>query len=376
MTGYFGWRLLWHEKGRNALAVGGIFIAVLMIFLQLGFYSCVPKGGMQVYNQLRFDLLMTSTSYVFQGQSYDFPRRRIYQALSLPEVTSAAPFYQSEASWLNMENRLRRDVFVMAFKPDDEVFKQDDIERQREVIKRPDTVLVDAATLAVYGPQVSGRPVEIGERAVTIGGRYSIGTGFLGLGVVLTSDLNFVRMFPDRSLATVSLGLIRLNPGANAGEVAARLRQILPADTKIFTNSELEAEEVKYWRTRTATGLIFGFGVAISIVVGIVILYQTMATQVIRHLAQYATLKAIGYTDGYLSGIVVSMAVTLAAIAFVPSLAAALIVYDKVTAIPRLPIGMTVTRLAAVLVLSLAMSALSALIAARILRRANPADLF
>jgi len=376
MTGYFGWRLLWHEKGRNALAVGGIFIAVLMIFLQLGFYSCVPKGGMQVYDQLRFDLLMTSTSYVFQGQSYDFPRRRLYQALSLPEVTSAAPFYHSEASWLNMENRLRRDVFVMAFKPDDDVFKQDDIERQREVIKRPDTVLVDAATLAVYGPQVSGRPVEIGERAVTIGGRYSIGTGFLGLGVVLTSDLNFVRMFPDRSLATVSLGLIRLNPGANAGEVAARLRQILPADTKIFTNSELEAEEVKYWRTRTATGLIFGFGVAISIVVGIVILYQTMATQVIRHLAQYATLKAIGYTDGYLSGIVVSMAVTLAAIAFAPSLAAALIVYDKVRAITRLPIEMTAARLAAVLVLSLAMSALSALIAARILRRANPADLF
>jgi len=376
MTGYFGWRLLWHEKGRNALAVGGIFIAVLMIFLQLGFYSCVPKGGMQVYDQLRFDLLMTSTSYVFQGQSYDFPRRRLYQALSLPEVISAAPFYQSEASWLNMESRLRRDVFVMAFNPDDDIFKQDDIGRQREVIKRPDTVLVDAATLAVYGPQASGRPVEIGERAVTIGGRYSIGTGFLGLGVVLTSDLNFVRMFPDRSLATVSLGLIRLNPGANAGEVAARLRQILPADTKIFTNSELEAEEVKYWRTRTATGLIFGFGVAISIVVGIVILYQTMATQVIRHLAQYATLKAIGYTDGYLSGIVVSMAVTLAAIAFVPSLAAALIVYDKVRAITRLPIEMTAARLAAVLVLSLAMSALSALIAARILRRANPADLF
>jgi putative ABC transport system permease protein len=376
MTGYFAWRLLWHEKARNALAVGGIFIAVLMIFLQLGFYSCVPKGGMQVYNQLRFDLLMTSTSYVFQGQSYDFPRRRLYQALSLPEVISAAPFYQSEASWLNTESRLRRDVFVMAFNPDDEVFKQDDIERQREVIKRADTVLVDAATLAVYGPQASGRLVEIGERAVTIGGRYSIGTGFLGLGVVLTSDLNFVRMFPDRSLATVNLGLIRLNPGANAGEVAARLREILPADTKIFTHSELEAEEVKYWRTRTATGLIFGFGVAISIVVGIVILYQTMATQVIRHLAQYATLKAIGYTDGYLSGIVVSMAVTLAAIAFVPSLAAALVVYDKVRAVTRLPIEMTGTRLAAVLVLSLAMSALSALIAARILRRANPADLF
>jgi putative ABC transport system permease protein len=368
--------MLWHEKGRNALAVGGIFIAVLMIFLQLGFYFCVPKGGMQVYDQLRFDLLLTSSAYVFQGQSYNFPRRRLYQALSLPEVASAAPFYQSEASWLNIEGRLRRDVFVMAFNPADEVFKLDDIERQRDVIRHPDTVLVDTATLAIYGPQASGRRVEMAERAVTIGGRYSLGTGFIGLGVVLTSDLNFVRIFPNRSLATVDLGLIKLKPGADPAGVAARLRELLPGDSKVFTRSELEAEEVKYWQTRTATGLIFGFGVVISIVVGIVILYQTMATQVIRHLPQYATLKAIGYTDGYLRGVVVAMAMTLASIAFLPSLAAALIVYDRVRIMARLPIEMTVSRIIAVLALSLAMSAASALIAVRILRRADPADLF
>jgi len=291
-------------------------------------------------------------------------------------VNSAAPLYQSEESWLNLEDGVRRDVFVLAFNPDDEVFKPDDIERQRDVIKHPDTVLVDVATLPIYGPQTSGRLVEIGGRAMTIGGRYSIGTGFLGLGVVLTSDVNFLRMFPYRSLASVNLGLIRLNPGAVPANVAARLREILPADTKAFTRSELEAEEVRYWRTRTATGLIFGFGVVISIVVGTVILYQTMATQVIRHLPQYATLKAIGYTDGYLRGVVVAMAMTLASIAFVPSLAAALIVYDRVRVITRLPIEMTATRVVAVLVVSLAMSAVSALIAVRILRRASPADLF
>jgi hypothetical protein len=75
-TGYIAWRILMHEKGRNALAVGGIFIAVLMIFLQLGFYFSVPKGGMRVYDRLRFDLLLTSSAYDFQGRSYDFPRCR------------------------------------------------------------------------------------------------------------------------------------------------------------------------------------------------------------------------------------------------------------------------------------------------------------
>ena len=51
--------MLIHEKGRNLLAVAGIYIAVLMIFLQLGFYSSVPKGALQVYNHLRFDLMNT-----------------------------------------------------------------------------------------------------------------------------------------------------------------------------------------------------------------------------------------------------------------------------------------------------------------------------
>src|SRR3954469_2571032 len=141
------WRILTHEKGGNMLATGGIFIAVLMIFLQLGFYFCVPRSGMLIYNHLRFDLLLTSSAYVAQVQSYSFPRRRLYQALLLPEIESGASFYQGETSWLNEAGRVRRDVFVMGFKLEDESFAVEDIERQLDVLQRPDTVLVDTLTL-------------------------------------------------------------------------------------------------------------------------------------------------------------------------------------------------------------------------------------
>ena len=235
MTGYIAWRILLHEKGRNALAVCGIFVAVLMIFLQLGFYFSVPKGGMRIYDRLRFDLLMTSSAYDFQGRSYDFPRARLYLAMSLPEVESARPFYQSAASWLNPEGRLRRDVFVMGFAPQDDLFNVDEIEHQADVMGRPNTVLVDRATLPMFGPQTPGRLVEIGERAFEIGGQYTLGTGFIGLGVVVTSDVNFKRMFPTHSLAAVNLGLIKLKPGSNPDQVALRLRELLPADTRVFT---------------------------------------------------------------------------------------------------------------------------------------------
>jgi putative ABC transport system permease protein len=373
VTSFIAWRILTHEIGRNLLAIGGIFIAVLMIFLQLGFYFCVPKGGMLIYDHLRFDLLIASSSYIYQGQSYDFPLRRLYQALALPEVESAAPFYQGDAQWLN--EGVRRDVFVMGFKLEDDSFTVRDIERQLEVLQRPDTVLVDTLTLPMYGPLRKGQAVEIGDRTIEIGGQYSLGTGFVGFAAVVASDLNFARIFPNRPLGAVNLGLVRLKQGSDRELVAARLRALLPADTQIFTRSEIEAQEVAYWNTRTATGLIFGFGVLVSIVGGGVILYQTLATQVTRLLPQYMTLKAIGHTDGYLRRIVLAQAMIITGIAFAPAVAAALVLYEQVRAMARLPIEMTGGRVVAVLVIAIAMSALSAIIALQRASRHDPADL-
>ncbi len=376
MSTLLAWRILLHEKGRNALAVAGIFIAILMIFLQLGFYASVPRAGMLVYNQLAFDIMLTSSDYVFQEQSYDFPRRRLYQALSIPDVASVSPMYQGEAQWLNTTDRLRRDVFVMGFRLDDDSVRVPDIRRQRSLLRRDDTVLVDNMTLPMYGPQIRGQVVEIADRAVEIAGTYLLGTGFLGLGAVVTSDLNFIRIFPRRSLDSVNLGLVTLKDGSDPGLAAARLRALLPPDTRVFTRAELDAYEETFWRKRTSTGLVFGFGVAVSVVVGMVILYQTLATQIIRHLPQYATFKAIGYTDGYLQRVVLSLALITAGLAFVPALATAVMAYDKLRTLARLPIEMTPARIVLVLVIALMMSGATALLAVSKVRRVDPADLF
>ena len=376
MSTLLAWRILLHEKGRNALAVAGIFIAILMIFLQLGFYASVPRAGMLVYNQLAFDIMLTSSDYVFQEQSYDFPRQRLDQALSIPDVANVSPMYQGEAQWLNTTDRLRRDVFVMGFRLEDDSVSVPDIRRQRSLLQRNDTVLVDSMTLPMYGPQVRGHVVEIADRAVEIAGTYLLGTGFLGLGAVVTSDLNFVRIFPRRSLDNVNLGLVTLKDGSDPGLAAARLRSLLPPDTRVFTRAELDAYEETFWRKRTSTGLVFGFGVVVSVVVGMVILYQTLATQIIRHLPQYATFKAIGYTDGFLQRVVLSLALITAGVAFVPALATAVMAYDKLRTLARLPIEMTPARVAVVLVIALTMSGATALLAVSKVRRVDPADLF
>jgi putative ABC transport system permease protein len=308
------WRILAHEKGRSGLAVGGILVAILLMFLQLGFYASVPRGGLLFYDAMRFDLLLTSSAYVYQAQSSNFPRRRLFQALALPEVARANALYHNSARWLNAELGLVRDVFVMGFKPTDVIFDLPEIERQIDTLRQPDTILVDAASRPEFGALDPGRRIEIEQRSVTIGGMYHLGTGFVGLGVAITSDLNFIRMFPNQSLSDVSLGLLTLKPGADSDRVAARLREILPADTQVFTRAELNDHEINHWVTRTSTGLIFGFGVIVAIVVGLIILNQTLSTQITGQLPQYATLKAMGYTNGYLGGIVVTLAIIMSTV--------------------------------------------------------------
>ena len=373
---FIAWRILMHERGRSALAVVGIYIAVLMIFLQLGFYYSVPKGGMTVYEAMRFDLMLTSSAYVFQGHSLSFPRRRIHQALALPEVASATPVYQNSSEWLSPEDGIKRDVFVIAFPVEDAALDVAGVQRQIDTIRHPDTIIVDTGTRPEFGPLTPGRIVEIGNRAVQIGGTYVLGPGFVGLGVAVTSDLNFIRMFPERSLAEPNLGLLRLRPGADPQVVATKLRAILPGDTRVFTRDELGEHEVAHWITRTSTGIVFGFGVIVSVVVGTVILYQTLATHVLRQLPQYATLKAIGYADRSLAQIVVALALMLAAAAYVPALVSAAALYGLIRSTTLLPIAMTQSRIAVVLAATLAMSALSALLSIWTVRRADPVDLF
>jgi putative ABC transport system permease protein len=370
------WRILTHEKGRSALAIGGILLAILLIFLQLGFYMSVPKGGLLFYEAMRFDLMMTSSAYVFEAQPGSFPRRRLYQALALPDVVRASPVYHGSGRWLDPDGGMARDVFVIGFDPRDAIFNVPEIERQADTLRQPDTILVDAASRPELGPLRSGRQVEIEQRKITIGGLYQLGTGFVGLGVAMTGDLNFERIFPRQTLGEVNLGLLTLRGEADPDEVAQHLRAVLPADTQVLTRAELFDYETSHWVTRTSTGLIFGFGVIVAVIVGLVILNQTLSTQITRQLPQYATLKAMGHTDRFLTGIVVTLAVIMSTIGFIPAAAMAIVIYGVVRRVTLLPIEMTSGRMLSVLAIAWAISVLSALFALRVMRRADPVDLF
>jgi putative ABC transport system permease protein len=198
----------------------------------------------------------------------------------------------------------------------------------------------------------------------------------MGLGVALANEPNFARLFAGRGLGQVNLGPIRLKPGADPNRAAVDLRKLLGAGAQIFTRRELAAHEASYWTTRTSVGLIFGSGLLISVVVGIMVVYQIVSTQVSRQLPQFATLKAIGYGDDALAATVAAMSLLIVVAAFAPALAAAVWVYQVIRQETLLPVTMTPGHAAAVLASALAMAAIAALLALGGLRRADPADVF
>ena len=370
------WRILVDQKGRTVLATGGIFIAILLIFVELGFFVAVPQGGMLIHDHLRFDLLVCSNKYVFQSQSGQFPRARLAAAMTVPEVAKASPLYLGGGKWQDPTGGLKLDIAVLGFDPKAGIFAVPDIERQVAALERPDTVLVDSATRSLFGSLQEGRVVDLAGRRMTIGGQYKLGTGFLGLGVAIASEANFFRMAPGRPPDTVNLGLVTLKPGVDPDKAALAVRGVLPADTQVFTRAELVAHEVAYWTIRTASGLIFGSGLVVSFVVGIMVLYQTLATQITRQLPQFATLKAIGYSARYLDAVVLFEAWLIMAVAFLPALGAALAIYALVRAQTLLPLALSASQLGAVFAITLVMATASAFLSLGGLRRADPAEIF
>jgi putative ABC transport system permease protein len=371
-----GWRILTYDKGRTALAVAGVFLAIVLVFVQLGFFIAVPRGGMLLYDRTQFDLLIASTGYEYQVQPGAFPFDALEKARKAPEVALAAPLYFGSAKWRSGEDGKAPDVFVIGLDPRAPIFTNEELNRRLPLLEEADTILVDSATRPMFGPLATGREVDIDGNKMKIGGEYVLGTGFMGLGVILVSTANFIRLFPYRQLDQVNLGLIRLKPGTDPGRAAATLRELLGGDIQIFTRPELEAHETAYWTTRTSVGLLFGSGLIVSFIVGVMVVYQILATQVSRQLPQFATLKAVGYGNRFLGGTVIIMALLIVMAGFIPALAAALGIYAVIRGETLLPVEMSGTRIAAVLAATLAMAAASALLSMSSLRRADPADLF
>jgi putative ABC transport system permease protein len=372
----FAWSLLAHRKRRTAVAVGGIAFAILFMFLQLGFSGALRATATAVSSRLDGDLVLVSSRFLHLTQSGSIPRSRLVAIRGIAEVEDVVPIYVRFARWKAPSTGRRCSMLALAFPPGGRLPLRLGAVSGAAALAEPGSVLADRESQEKCGVGPGLREVEVRERPVRVAGFFGLGVGFLGDGALLASDDTYAQLFAGSSLDEVHVGLVRLRPGASAEAAAASLRRSLPPDTQVLTRAELEAREVRYWVSDTSIGAIFTLGAAVGFCVGLMILYQVLSTDVRAQLPQYATLKAIGYSDRRIYTFVLQQSWLYAALGYAPGFLLSLLVYAATYDATRVPMAMTPARALGVLILSALMCTGSALLAVGRVRRADPAELY
>ncbi len=380
-----GWLQLRHNRGRLLAALAGVAFANILIFMQLGFLGALVTATKQPYGLIRADAMISGADGSTLTDGGDTPRRRLYQALAAPEVARAEPLYIGRLEWTQPSGDTA--IFIVfGAPPGGRMFAPELIEKAERAgrsIKLLDTVLIDEKTrgldASVVEKLASGHPfdMEVRGRSLRVGGVFTLGGGFESDGYLLVSDETFLKLFPQRVAGAPSHILLEAAEGVTTEALVAAVTARLNDDeTKTRSVTAAADRDADYQTTEKPVGIIFGFGVIIGVLVGVIIVYQVLSTDVADHLAEYATLKAVGYSQGFFLSIVFEQAVLLAVLGFVPGILFVFGFYALVAEATLLPIAMTVPRAVAVFFGILVMCMVSGALATRRLAQADPADLF
>jgi putative ABC transport system permease protein len=376
------WLQLIREKGRFSVALAGISFANILMLMQLGFRDALYDSNTRIHQLLNTDIVLLSPTSRNLNTLTEFPRRRLFQAASHPSVASADPLYIQPGLWNNPDTQEETAILVVGFNPFQEVFNLPTVNENLDLLRFPDTFMFDQATRGDYKKAIArlkqGKPVttELVDRKITLQGVYTIGASFGPDGSVMTSDQNFLRVFPQSDAGRVSVGRILLKPGSNPEQVVADLRAQLPNDVRVLTKQGFVDLEKTYWQRSTAIGFIFTLGVGMGFMVGIIIVYQILYSDVTDHLPEYATLKAMGYRNSYLLTVVFQEALLLAILGYFPGNLISIGLYSLTQSATNLPLHMTIDRAIQVLILTIVMCLTSGAIVMRKLQAADPADIF
>lgn len=388
---------LLHEKTRVVVSIVGCAFAVVLIFMQLGFLGATRTTATILYDELNFDVLVTSRDYLDFSRPGTVERSVLAQAAAADGVAEVLPISVDQGLWQNptkptddpVNGKRKWAIVMLGFDPAklDRVFRGDRSERifgpasEREklaaALSQTNSVLLDRRSNAYFGgtAMLPGTRTEYNGAQIELRGWFTIGTGFSYTGMVLANEetaygLNL------RAESRVSFGLATVKPGEDAEVVAARIREKFPKElpVKVYTRAAILKHEQDHWLTKTPVGKFFWFGVGLALTVGAIFVYQMMVADIKKRLPEYATLKAVGYRFKYLFAVVVWQSLFLALGGYVLGLAVSLVLYEFAKS--QLPVAMTGERLLGVLLLTTVMCVGSAVVAVRKVRTADPADLF
>lgn len=377
------WKQMINQPRRLIAAIAGITFAVVLVLVQLGFKDALMRSATAVHRHLDTDLVMFSRSLEYLGSDHPFASMRLYQCLADPDVAEVEPFYVHLGKFRNLDNGYSRSLLIMGVTPGTRSLQIPGVLKNTDKLKVTGNILYDRFGMNLYGPVVKKFEEDGPFRVVTmnrrtkLAGLFGLGTSFIAYGNVVTGIPTYLQLFPHNPKGLTNFGLIRLAAGAEAAAVKTRLNRQLDADDVIVvTKNEFIQKELDYWANTAAVGFVFEIGAVMGLIVGMVIVYQILYTDVNDHLSEYATLKAMGYSNGFFSRLVLKESLILSLLGYPPGALISWAIYTYTSSVTGWAMLLTPDKIAFTYSLTLGMCVISGCLAMRRVQHADPAEIF
>lgn len=373
---------------RLLLSASGIGFAVVLMFTQIGFLNGLFDSAVEILRLLDADLVILSPARYTVPSEQRFDYGLIERAKSLEGVASATPLYIDRAlAEVRVIGHVSRSIRVIGVPRGEPIFKDPEMNRRCQALTDRAMGLLDRRSKEKYGfektniAKLNAQEIELSGKRIQLIDWVTIGTDFVYDGTLVVNKEGVEYFFPMRNggrspLAAVDLGLVRVADRQHLEKVRTELAYRLGSSVQVLSHQSLIYREIGFWATNTPIGVIFTIGTVMGLLIGVIICYQILFTDIQDHLAEFATLKAMGYNGSYFFRFVMAQSFYLSLIGFLPGLAISWGLYYVLSEWTGLVMRLTPSRILLVAGLTFLMCALSGILAVRKLWSADPATLF
>ncbi|PKN20544.1 MAG: hypothetical protein CVU71_01775 [Deltaproteobacteria bacterium HGW-Deltaproteobacteria-6] len=371
------WYNTFQNKKRTLAAIGGICFSLLLIFMQLGFLVTARITSSLVYGFFDYDLIMTSATYESMDTTGSFDKTRLVQAQVAQGVQEISTLNFTRVWWRVPESNLQmRSCMLMGFDLNPHFVPDEEVRENLPAILPKDMVMLDVSSHPDYGEKRIGRTdATLNHMPITINALYKLGISFLGDGSAIV-NLETFQSITRSDPRQVTFGLIKVAPGADVEKVRQNLQATLPDDVLVFEKKKFIEAEQNYFINVKPIGIMFQAGAFVAFVVGAVILFQVLSTEISNKLREFATLKAVGFSNYYIYKVGATQALLFTIMSYIPALPLGYLVSFLVQKASRLPMYLPWELAVFVFFLAILMSVISGILALQKVRKADPADLF
>jgi len=299
-------RNLFHDKVRLTVTLTGIVFSVVLIVVQLGLFIGFTTATSNLIDHSGADLWITSKNVPYVEQGVAFSERKLNQVRAVPGVADAQKMIAHWTQWKRHDGG-EDSVQIAGINVDDPLERPWNlVEGRVEDLKSPDAVIMDELYKQKLGVTHVGEVFEIGGHRARVVGFTSGIRSFTTSPYVFTTFKNAQNYTNLREDQTYFI-LVRLAEGANLQQVRHELLSRV-TDVEVFTTPQFSRMTTFYWMFTTGAGVAVLIAAALGLVVGFVVVAQTIYATTVDHIREYGTLKAMGAPNSYVYRVIMEQA--------------------------------------------------------------------